>query len=66
VEGSDVARPLRIRLDLPTEGRVVFATHVNRTIERLEKDGMRTVFADRYEGKRLNSPNDPAPATRTA
>jgi gluconolactonase len=25
---------------------------------RLEKDGKRTVIADRYEGKRLNSPND--------
>ena len=25
---------------------------------RLEKDGKRTVLADRYEGKRLNSPND--------
>ena len=25
---------------------------------RLEKDGKRTVFAARYDGKRLNSPND--------
>jgi gluconolactonase len=43
---------------LDPDGRVVFATHGNRTIERLEKDGTRTVLADRYEGKRLNSPND--------
>jgi gluconolactonase len=45
-------------ITLDPQGRVVFATHGNRTIERLEKDGTRTVLADRYEGKRLNSPND--------
>jgi gluconolactonase len=27
-------------------------------VTRLEKDGTVTVLADRYEGKRLNSPND--------
>ncbi len=25
---------------------------------RIEKNGLTTVLADRYEGKRLNSPND--------
>ncbi len=30
----------------------------NRRITRTEKDGRITVLADRYEGKRLNSPND--------
>ena len=45
-------------ITLDRQGRVVFATHGNRTIERLEKDGTRTVLADRYDGKRLNSPND--------
>ncbi len=43
---------------LDPQGRVVFTTHGNRTIERLEKDGTRTLLADRYDGKRLNSPND--------
>ena len=43
---------------LDPQGRVVFATHGNRTIERLEKDGKRTVVAERYDGKHLNSPND--------
>lgn len=45
-------------LTLDRQGRLVFTTHGSRTIERLEKDGTRTVLADRFEGKRLNSPND--------
>lgn len=45
-------------ITLDRQGRVVFATHGDRTIARLEKDGTRTVLADRYDGKRLNSPND--------
>jgi gluconolactonase len=40
------------------QGRVVFCAQGDRTIVRLENDGRRTVLADRYEGKRLNSPND--------
>jgi gluconolactonase len=40
------------------EGRVVFCAHGDRAIVRVEKDGKRAVLADRYEGKRLNSPND--------
>ena len=43
---------------LDREGRLVSAEHGNRRIARLEKDGSVTVLADRYEGKRLNSPND--------
>ncbi len=40
------------------EGRLVFCTHGNRSIMRLEKDGTRTTLADRYESKRFNGPND--------
>jgi gluconolactonase len=40
------------------EGRLVFCTHGDRSIVRLEKNGQRTVLADRFEGKRLNGPND--------
>ena len=29
-----------------------------RRVARIEKDGRRTVLAERYQGKRLNSPND--------
>jgi gluconolactonase len=30
----------------------------DRTVARLEKNGQRTILADRYEGKRLTGPND--------
>jgi gluconolactonase len=39
-------------------GRLVLCEHGDRRITRLEEDGTRTVLADRYQGKRLNSPND--------
>jgi len=41
-----------------SQGRVVYAAEADRAVVRLEKDGKRTTLADRYEGKRLNSPND--------
>ncbi|MBI2955701.1 MAG: SMP-30/gluconolactonase/LRE family protein [Acidobacteria bacterium] len=40
------------------EGRLVLAQHGDRRIARLEPDGRLTVLADRYQGRRLNSPND--------
>lgn len=43
-------------LTLDRQGRLVFAATGDRNVVRLEKDGTRTVLADRYEGKRLNSP----------
>ena len=43
---------------LDKQGRVTYCQHGDRGVMRLEKDGKRTVLADRYEGKRLNSPND--------
>jgi gluconolactonase len=43
---------------LDPEGRVVFCASGDRAVVRLEKNGRRTVLADRYEGKRLNHPND--------
>jgi gluconolactonase len=45
-------------ITLDKEGRVTYCQHGDRAVMRLEKDGKRTVLADRYEGKRLNSPND--------
>jgi len=45
-------------LTLDGEGRLIIAGMTDRNITRLEKDGSRTTLADRYEGKRLNSPND--------
>ena len=45
-------------ITLDKQGRVTYCTHGDRDIVRVEKDGKRTVLADRFEGKRLNSPND--------
>jgi gluconolactonase len=45
-------------LTLDREGRLTINEHGNRRVTRLEKNGVLTVLADRYEGKRLNSPND--------
>jgi gluconolactonase len=39
-------------------GRLVSCEHGNRRVTRTEHDGTITVLADRYEGKRFNSPND--------
>ena len=40
------------------QGRLVGCSHRYRCITRTELDGSVTVLADRYRGKRLNSPND--------
>jgi gluconolactonase len=45
-------------ITLDKQGRVTYCTHGDRDIVRIEKDGKRTVLADHFEGKRLNSPND--------
>jgi len=45
-------------LTLDRQGRLIICEHGNGRITRLEKDGKLTVLADKYEGKRLNSPND--------
>jgi gluconolactonase len=40
------------------QGRVVICEMVNRRVTRMEADGSFTVLADRWDGKRLNRPND--------
>jgi gluconolactonase len=40
------------------DGRLVFCQHGNRRVVRREKNGVLTVIAERFEGKRFNSPND--------
>ncbi len=40
------------------QGRLLACEHGGRRITRTEYDGSITVLADRFEGKRLNSPND--------
>jgi gluconolactonase len=39
-------------------GRLVSCEHGNRRVTRTEPDGSITVLADRYDGKKFNSPND--------
>jgi gluconolactonase len=40
------------------QGRLVSCEHSGRRVSRTEFDGSVTTIADRYKGKRLNSPND--------
>jgi gluconolactonase len=40
------------------EGRLVSCEHLTRRVTRTEHDGSVKVLAERYQGKRLNSPND--------
>lgn len=40
------------------EGRLVTCEHDSRRVTRTEFDGSITVLMDRYQGKRLNAPND--------
>jgi len=45
-------------LALDRENRLLVAGWGGRTVFRFEKNGSRTTLADRWEGKKLNSPND--------
>ena len=40
------------------QGRLVSCEHLTRRVTRTEHDGSITVLADRFDGRRLNSPND--------
>src|SRR6266850_1911439 len=40
------------------QGRLVSCEHGGRRVSRTEHDGRITVIAERYQGKRLSSPND--------
>ena len=40
------------------EGRLITCEHRSRRVTRTEHDGSITVIADKFEGKKLNSPND--------
>jgi gluconolactonase len=45
-------------LTFDKQGRLTLAQHGHRRVIRIEDDGAVTVLADRFDGKRLNSPND--------
>jgi gluconolactonase len=60
-EGADIAeygQPGSNGLTFDQRGRLTINQHGNRRVVRLEPDGQLTVLADKFEGKRLNSPND--------
>jgi len=40
------------------QGRLLSCEHLTRRVTRTEHDGTVTVLTDRFDGKRLNSPND--------
>lgn len=40
------------------EGELILCEHGDRRVSRLTKDGGKITVADRFEGRRLNSPND--------
>jgi gluconolactonase len=58
VDVGEYHQPGSNGLTLDREGRLVIDEHGRRRVARLEANGVITVLADRYEGKRLNSPND--------
>jgi gluconolactonase len=60
-DGADIAeygQPGSNGLTFDREGRLTINQHGNRRVVRLESDGNLTVLADKFEDKRLNSPND--------
>ena len=45
-------------LTIDSKGRLTICQHGNRRVVRIEKNGLTTVMADKFDGRRLNSPND--------
>src|SRR5277367_863297 len=45
-------------LALDRQERLLIATLSGRSIDRIERDGKRTILADRFEGKRFGGTND--------
>ena len=59
--GADIGefgQPGSNGLTLDKDGNLVVNQHGNRRIIKLEKDGSETILADKFDGKKLNSPND--------
>jgi gluconolactonase len=59
--GTDIGRfsqPGSNGLTFDPQGRMTICQHGNRRVIRVEPHGNVTVLADRYDGRRLNSPND--------
>jgi gluconolactonase len=60
-EAADIAefrQPGSNGLTIDRSGRLTINEHGRHRVSRLEPSGQLTVLADRFDGKRLNSPND--------
>lgn len=57
-ELTTFARGMSNGLTLDRQGRLLAAEHNGRRVTRIGDDGARTVLAEQFQGKRLNSPND--------
>lgn len=58
VDIGEYTQPGSNGLTLDSQKRLTINEHGNRRVTRLESDGTLTILADRFDGKRLNSPND--------
>lgn len=58
VDISEYKQPGSNGLTFDPQGRLTVCQHGERRVVRIEPTGAITVLADRYQGKRLNSPND--------
>src|SRR5829696_8378881 len=58
VDVGEYHQPGSNGLTLDAQGRLTIDEHGRRRVVRQERTGAVTVLADRFEGKRLNSPND--------
>ena len=45
-------------LIIDAQGRLIAMEHGDRRVSRMDRDGGKVTLVDRYEGKRINSPND--------
>ncbi|MEP6669020.1 MAG: SMP-30/gluconolactonase/LRE family protein [Chthoniobacter sp.] len=57
-EIGEYGQPGSNGLTFDRDGRLTIDQHGNRRVVRIAKNGVLTVLADRFDGKRLNSPND--------
>ena len=55
---GEYSQPGSNGLTIDKEGRLIVDQHGNRRVIRQEKKGPVTILANKFEGKRLNSPND--------
>ena len=58
IDIGEYGQPGSNGLALDADHRLTINQHGNRRVIRVERTGAVTVLADRYDGKRLNSPND--------